>query len=315
LCWVASPQTPGLVLGIGVAISLCSYLIMSSSNQLMATLSPKLTQYTMFGYVSGSATPVIVILLSGFSPASEVLKFQMIVLTVPALCLICIGFLVYVNTYQDIFHETYEVLTALSSRELASQDVAFYDTIPNTRQRSDPGQVPVWVWLWCCYNSFSVCCSIGLLALTAFFGQPSLAQILGLAKLVVDGSGVVAAMPLSHLECFQDGPWHRLLFACGVLRTCLLGVLIAHLGGQRLPETQLLAIWVLFHAIHGVTSPHVAVTVAAFVDVTDRKGVVRVFLFSRECGAVIGLCLAAAVLVPVLNLGNNWPEAGRAIPA
>jgi len=239
----------------------------------------------------------------------------MIVLTVPILCSICTSFLVYVLLTQDVFQETYERLTTQSLREIVSQDDLFYETLPSVRQKSDPGVVPFWVWLWCGYKSFSVCCTTTVMALTAFFGNPAMAQALGLSKLLMDILGAVAAMPLSRFESFSQAPWHNFILACGALRTCFFGALMLHLGGLELPEKVLFPIWLLFHGIHAVTNPHAAVTVAAFVDISDRKRVLRIFQGIKESGAVIALSMATAVLVPALNLGSDWPDSARTIAA
>jgi len=315
LYWAIGPQTPYFVLATGFGIGVCSHTILSSSGQLMGSLDPSLTRYTAFGYLAGGTTPVVIVLLSGFSPTSHLWKFQMIVLTVPILCSICTSFLVYVLLTQDVFQETCERLTTQSLREIVSQDDLFYETLPSVRQKSDPGVVPFWVWLWCGYKSFSVCCTTTVMALTAFFGNPAMAQALGLSKLLMDILGAVAAMPLSRFESFSQAPWHNFILTCGAVRTCLFGALMVHLGGLELPEKVLFPIWLLFHGIHAVTNPHAAVTVAAFVDISDRKRVLRIFQGIKESGAVIALSMATAVLVPALNLGSDWPDSACTIAA
>jgi len=153
------------------------------------------------------------------------------------------------------------------------------------------------------------------MALTAFFGNPAMAQALGLSKLLMDILGAVAAMPLSRFESFSQAPWHNFILTCGAVRTCFFGALMLHLGGLELPEKVLFPIWLLFHGIHAVTNPHAAVTVAAFVDISDSKRVLRIFQGIKESGAVIALSMATAVLVPALNLGSDWPDSACTIAA
>jgi len=315
LCWAASAQTPYFVLAMGFAIGVCSQTIILSSGQLMGVMHPSLTTYIQLGFLAGCSTPVAVVLLSGFSPTSHLWKFQMVVLVVPALCLVCACLLLYIYLTQDIFQSTCLQLTTQSLHEIASRDDLFYDTAPSVRQKSDPGVVPYWVWLWCGYASFSMCCSTSVMALTAFFGNPAMAQTLGLSKLFVDVLGAILSLPLPQLESFSQNPWHKFLLMCGAVRTFLFSVLMVHLGGPHFSGGVILLIWVLFHGIHAVTGPHASVTIAAFVDMSDRKRVMRVLQGSKESGAIIGLSLASAVLVPALNLGSHWPAAGRSIVA
>merc|ERR1740117_1836826 len=132
-----------------------------------------------------------------------------------------------------------------------------------------------------------------LLALIGFFGKPSLAQTLSLAKLFTDLAGVFVALPLPSFRCFKDGPWHWTLAISTSIYVCLFLLLGSVLVGGESPKPLFLGGWLLYYFINAVISPHTAVTVGTFVAVKDRKRVLLANVASANVGFFLGAALAA----------------------
>jgi len=210
--WVLTSQTPYMVLGIGVLIGFCSQAVLSSAMQFVATMHPSLTAYAASGFLAGGTIPVPIFFLVGFQPNSDLQKFGMVVMVVPAVCFVACAFLGYLHWTTTIFESTYDRLDEQSTQEVLRRNDSLgndtgIDTVP-LRLVSHEGEVPAWVWIWCAYNAVSVSMNVSLMALVAFFGDASLAQTLSLSKLFMDFIGAAVSMAIARMPCFQRGPWH-----------------------------------------------------------------------------------------------------------
>jgi len=152
--------------------------------------------------------------------------------------------------------------------------------------------------------------------MVGFFGDPRLAQTLLLTKLATDVVGAVIALPLSKLQCFAAGPWHKTLCMSALCRLGFGGLLLGHV--VRWPwvfsPSPLIVLWVVFYGFRAVENSHIAITIAFFTHASDQKRVQRTNQGATYLGCVVGILLAASVLIPVFKLGTRWPDADHTIP-
>eukprot|EP00927_Polykrikos_kofoidii_P065556 TRINITY_DN61296_c0_g1_i1.p1 TRINITY_DN61296_c0_g1~~TRINITY_DN61296_c0_g1_i1.p1 ORF type:complete len:420 (+),score=45.13 TRINITY_DN61296_c0_g1_i1:136-1395(+) len=300
--WACAAQKPYTVLIVGALIGFCAQAITLSSMQMIAMLDTTLTPYANIGLHTGSVTPVIAFLLAGFTPHSRLSTFKTVVLTVPFLWVVSSAFLGYLYGTQRVFQGACKRLD--SAREEAALLLA-------TR---DDG-LPRWIWLWVLTSGCGAGISVCMISMMAFFGDPQMAQTLSLIKLAMDLLGASCALPVPQLECFRRSPGHAVL-AIGFSARMLLTVpLLAYLAGSHYSKGLLICLWMLFHLIHTLIMPLIAATLATFASESDRKMVQRMNTGSTYAGAVIGLLLAASVLVTALNLGGHWPRSDLEILA
>jgi len=326
LYWASTDATPNVVLGVGFIIGFFAQAAGSSSMQMAATIHPRLPLYAGWGNLCGNAMPVLVFFISGFGPAAGLEQFRRMLLVVPALCLMSVAFLGYLHgAERSIFNEAYNKLSQTSFREASAGDLnalgwtseELLEAMPLwQRQMSEQGEPPTWVWIWCAYNGVSVMMNVSLMALVGFVGDPRLAQTLLLTKLAVDVVGAVVALPLSKLQCFAAGPWHKTLCSAALLRLGFGSLLLSHI--VRWPwvfsPIPLIVLWVVFYGIRAVENSHIAITIAFFIHASDRKRIQRTNQGAIYVGCIVGILLAASILIPVFKMGTRWPDADHTIP-
>lgn len=327
LVWILMPQTPASVLVAGLVIGTLSWTVIISSTQMVVAMDPVDTGYAMLGNLVGGAMPVAAFLFFSFSPESSLASFRLVLMTLPVICVASSVILGFMHVHLDLFQKTFDRLGYdMIPRETEELGLGPQPPRPD-RQLTETqplapvadGKVPSWVWAWCTYTAVSTAMSVSVVCLVAFIGKPDNAQMLAVSKLSMDLVGGVLSLMLPGLTCFELGPWHKTLACTGVLRLLLLFVILGVLAGWWCPykfKPMVMSIWLSFHLLQAISIPHIGVTIGFYVLVKDRKRVLRMNTACRFAGGLVGVIMAAAVVVPLLGLGAHWPSnMHQAVPA
>eukprot|EP00747_Dinoflagellata_sp_TGD_P163243 gnl/TRDRNA2_/TRDRNA2_181709_c0_seq1.p1 gnl/TRDRNA2_/TRDRNA2_181709_c0~~gnl/TRDRNA2_/TRDRNA2_181709_c0_seq1.p1 ORF type:complete len:439 (-),score=65.13 gnl/TRDRNA2_/TRDRNA2_181709_c0_seq1:67-1383(-) len=328
ILWMLVPQSPYVVLGMGMLLGASVACICSSADQFVAAMHPTLLAVSMFGNILGAALPVLMFFILGFSPSSSLLKFRLALATIPVLCLLVSAYLSWLHFKLNVFDTAYMHLAYdLPSSAHSDGGLGASSSQGSLHAKRGPGDVekaavdesaplvskdpavPNWIWIWCGTTGLINALSLVLLTFCAFYGDPRLAQLLALSKLLMDVLGSLAAVPVHHIPGFNDGPWHIFLTVSVLAITAMLGLHAAVLAGVHVERPIFLFTWCLAHGWHAFLMPFIGITVGLYAPIVSRKSVERTNTFALFVGTVVGIVFAAAVLIPLAKLGTAWPQA------
>mmetsp|Transcript_101355 Transcript_101355/g.194328 ORF Transcript_101355/g.194328 Transcript_101355/m.194328 type:complete len:431 (-) Transcript_101355:41-1333(-) len=328
LTWMQAPQSPRIVLFIGVALGTVAAAVLSSSFQMVTAMNPKLIIYAQVGEQIGGAIPILVFAVVGFDASSSLLKFKLALSALPLVCLFSAVNLSYIHFKTDVFEKAYQRLAYKDDPdnigEYTSESLYTSEGLPSvTMSRSfseagyDPESartgIPAWVWWWCTCTGIMTVIACFTLSLIPFYEDPSMAQQLALWKLGMDFVGRIAAIPLSSMTCFQSGPLHGVLLALAFSQCCLTAFPLAKLAKVTSGNTLFLITWCLFNCIHRFRCSFSAVTMFSYIHSTNRKLVAKTNLIVTIGSCLIGILIALAFVHAARGLHSKWPEMDKVI--
>lgn len=316
LAWMFLPQSPYVILALAAAIGSTVGAVNSSALQMLANVNTSLTIYGRLGMVCGGVLPALVLLLFGFEPSSSLHKLRLVLATIPVACVLCTVYLSVLHSGTGAFDKAYRRLSYdldvedLSEGQFARQVTETQPLNPDVAKLG----VPSWVWQWVSCTGCLACLQACMVGLVGVFGSAALAQLLSVLSLFASFVGKVAALPISHVPCFKEGPWHK---SFGTLMMCFAGltaVIFARMWGAVVPAFAFFVAWSLAMGIAEWLTSLAAVTTTSYVKVSDRKFVVRrMFLVETTSGA-LGLALALLVLLQLRGVNHlDFPSGNHVI--
>jgi len=305
--WIFIPQTPSVVLIIGFMIGVIYGSVASSSIQMVAAMEPAYIVYAQIGQQLGAVSPIGVFLLFDFHPSASLQEFRIVVFAIILLSLSASFTLCYFHFTLGMFDKTYERLACDHDfRRAVSETVLLVPT-------DSGGGVPAWVWRWvaCCGGMTGV--EACLMSSVGFFGNVELAQFLTVAKLSMDFSGRIIALPICKVPGFAAGPWHKVLGASVFVFSAMCLIIFAELLGVGVWKPMFLVAWFIVHCVYNFTCSLVDVTAGSYVEVKDRKMVARrLFMVTVTCG-LAGIVAAVAIVLFGGRFPVEWPNQKHAI--
>lgn len=339
LTWMLVPQSPRVVMGIGVTLGIFVSANISSCHQLCAAMDPQLPQFAMIGEQLGAVLPLIIFAYLGFGAESSLLKFKIALSVVPAVCTFVAIVISYLHFHTDLFEVAYEHLAYKDDEDetnyYASEQPDFRlalsrqisEKVPNyISEQAVPSPtdlladtltprdgVPSWIWTWMTAVGFMSALDGFTLSLVPFFGDPGMAQQLALMKLAMNFLGKLSAIPISSMTCFQHGPLHQLMAFLVTSYGLLALVLVAKLAKFKVETHVFLLSWCLFTAWYRFSCSLAIVTMLTYVKIQYRKLVARSNLIAALTNVLLGVILALVVVYFSDGLNGTWPPMDRVI--
>lgn len=281
--WMYGPETRTGILVIGCLLGFTSGAVMSSSLQMVASMTPSYIVVARLGLHGGGLVPIFVFLWIGFESTASRSDFQLVLSSAVVLCVLSACILGYLHITTELFSEAYKRLAYDLRAEPSETDPlgedGFERQVTATQPLRSPSEATVgdvsWIKYW--QASLGLLSGIGfyLASLVGFFGDSSTAQNLSLLRLCMDLLGRVASLPVPCMQLFKEGPWHKVMTTCLLLFLGLSGVCCAKLFGLKVSQMLFMSAWCGAFAVVTFTSSLVDVTSGSYTEVRNRKALAR----------------------------------------
>lgn len=309
LTWILAPQSPWLVLLVGVTIGIFSSANISSCHQLCAAMAPQLPQFAMIGEQLGAVLPILTLTMLAFEADASLWKFRIALSVVPIVCTLSALVLSYFHFKSELFEVAYLHLAYKDDEEdipnyISEQAVPLEEGFKMTTPRQG---VHSWVWYWMVAVGFMSALDGFTISLAPFFGDPTMAQQLALMKMAMNFVGKLSAIPISGLACFQLGPTHKSMTFLVVGYVVLALLIVARLARFNINTMVFLFSWCLLTAWYRFAGSYAIVTMLTYVEIHSRKFVARTNLIVVLGSCLVGVVLAFAVVYFFDDLNGTWP--------
>jgi hypothetical protein len=292
--WMFMPQTPGLVLFVGVCLSTKFWCVCSAALQLISTLEAKNVSYLNLGMRTSGLLPIFVFAVLSFEPTDPLSVFRMALSPVLIMCLVAVAVLSYFHFVMGVFDKGYSRLS-YTFGELDWSDTRSRQLTVTTPLLGNGGPykgIPEWIVFWNIALTILCLTQAFVLSFTSFLGGPSRAQTLSLWKLAMDCAGTVLSIPVLEVPCFEAGPWHIVLASLMGIFGVASSLVISTVAYVEIPWAIVLFAWCLLHLLFNFINCLIEQTTCAYTAVAERKTVMEKQALWKYTGFTAGVLLA-----------------------
>jgi hypothetical protein len=336
LIWMYKTPSMRSVVWLGILLGCAAALANASGHQLISLVDPKKLMHAEIGNQLGQALPLLVFYVASFEPTATDAEFRHVLCTIVVVCIFsilifgaihfttsldeaCLGLSADLMepSRQDPSGEGEQAQSGQgSAQQTASRpgDVGDKERPISSQEEQEEEeetapaeghrQTPRWVYIWMTTKMFTTALQASVMSLAAYFGDPAHTQFLACAKLAAEFLGRMVALPAC--QSFSTAPWHRFLAVTVAIRVVFALLFYAELEKERLSPSIFTFMWTTFAFLDRFANTLVDVSAGTNVETRDRKFVSRVTFAFGFAGLVLGLAVAAAIVIPLKGIG---PEA------